>query len=137
TGATNGYILNVFNAGADPDVDTPVYTENIPSGTLTATASPLLPQTMYDAYLMADCDTNGLSNAVFLSFETDIAPPVCGGTYADSGGASGSYSPDESTTTTITPDIPGDVVTVTFTYVDIESSSGSGNQDGCWDFLTV
>ena len=137
SGAANGYILSVFNAGDDPDVDTPVYTENVPSGTLTATAMPLVPEMMYDAYLIADCDTNGMSNAVSLSFETDITPPVCGGIYVDTGGASGEYSPNESTTTTITPDVPGDVVTVTFTYVDIETSVGGGNQDGCWDFLTV
>ncbi|GGG46136.1 T9SS type A sorting domain-containing protein [Bizionia arctica] len=134
--ATNGYVLNVFNAGDDPDVDSPVYTENIPSGTLTATATPLMPQTMYDVYLMADCDTS-VSNSVSLSFETDIAPPVCGGTYADVGGATGPYLPSENTTTTISPDVSGDVVTVTFTYVDIESSTGVGTQDGCWDYLTV
>lgn len=137
TGASNGYIFSVFNAGDDPLTDTPVYTENIASGTLTATATPLMAQTMYDAYITADCDTNGLSNAISLTFETDIAPPVCGGTYADLGGATGPYLPNENTTTTITPDNPGDVVTVTFTYVDIESSTGTGTQDGCWDFLTV
>ncbi|HLV39036.1 T9SS type A sorting domain-containing protein [Xanthomarina sp.] len=137
TGATNGYVLNVFTSGSDPDVDSPVYTENIPSGTLTATASPLAPQTIYDAYISADCDDDGMSNAIKKSFETEVAPPVCGGTYADAGGASGPYLPNENTVTTITPDVSGDVVTVTFTYVDIESSTGSGNQGGCWDFLTV
>ncbi|MCX7549717.1 T9SS type A sorting domain-containing protein [Xanthomarina sp. F2636L] len=136
-GATNGYVLSVFNAGDDPDVDTPVYTENIPSGTLTATATPLMAQTMYDAYLTADCDTDGMSNSVSVSFETDIAPPVCGGMFSDLGGNTGPYLPNENTVTTITPDVSGDVVTVTFTYVDIETSSGSGNQDGCWDYLTV
>ncbi|HAI17476.1 MAG TPA: hypothetical protein DCM10_05340, partial [Xanthomarina gelatinilytica] len=98
TGASIGYIFSVFNAGDDPLTDTPVYTENIASGTLTATATPLMAQTMYDAYITADCDTNGLSNAISLTFETDIAPPVCGGTYADLGGATGPYLPNENTT---------------------------------------
>jgi len=137
-GATNGYVLNVFNAGDDPDVDTPVYTENIPSGTLTATATPLSSDATYDAYLNADCDTDGTSNAVLVTFITEIAPPVCGGVYLDSGGVAGDYSNDEIITTTATPDVPGDVVTVTFTYVDIEATAvGVGSQDGCWDFLTV
>jgi hypothetical protein len=88
-GATNGYILNVFSAGDNPDVDAPIYTETIPSGTLTATATPLMPKTSYDAYVMADCDANGMSNAVSITFTTDIAPPVCGGTYVDTGGVEG------------------------------------------------
>ncbi len=137
-GATNGYILNVFSAGDDPDVDTPVYTENISSGTLTATATPLMSETGYDAYLMADCDTNGMSNAVSVSFETGITPPTCGGTYVDTGGAEAGYSNNENITTTITPTVAGDVVTATFTYVDIEVSTGGlGPENGCWDFLTV
>jgi len=134
--ATNGYVLSVFDAGADPDVDTPVYTENIPSGTLTATATPLMSDSMFDAYIMADCNAS-MSNTVSLSFETEITPPACGGTYVDTGGDSGNYSDSEVITTTITPDVSGDVVTVTFTYVDIESSTGDGTQEGCWDFLTV
>ncbi|MFD2823614.1 T9SS type A sorting domain-containing protein [Lacinutrix iliipiscaria] len=137
-GAANGYILSVFNAGDDPDVDTPVYTESIPSGTLTATATPLSPDSMFDAYLVADCDTEGLSNAVSVSFETELTPPACGGTYTDTGGSGGDYMPSENITTTITPDVVGEVVTVTFTYVDIEASAfGDGTQEGCWDFLTV
>ena len=137
-GATSGYILNVYNSGDDPDTATPVYTENIPDGTLTATATGLDPVMIYDAYLTADCDTNGLSNAVSLTFETDIAPPVCGGTYVDTGGTAADYLNDENITTTITPIVPGEVVTVTFTYVDIEANAGGvGTQDGCWDFLTV
>ena len=65
-------------------------------------------------------------------------PPVgCGDVYYDEGGVDGDYLPGESTVTTISPDVAGDAVTVTFTYVDIESSTGTGTQDGCWDFLTI
>ena len=135
--ASNGYVLEVFTENSDPEVDSPIYTENIPFGILTTTASPLNPQTIYDVYLTADCDVDGLSNYIVKSFETDVAPPICGGIFSDSGGASGSYLPNETIITTITPNISSDVVTVTFTYVDIETSSGNGNQDGCWDYLTV
>src|SRR5690606_862760 len=54
-----------------------------------------------------------------------------------SGGVSGNYSANESTTTTIAPDVSGEAVTVTFTYVDIETSTENGAQDGCWDYLTI
>ena len=39
--ATTGYIVNVFVAGDDPTIDIPVYTENVATGTLTATATGL------------------------------------------------------------------------------------------------
>lgn len=136
--AANGYVLNVFSAGADPDVDTPVFSENIPSGTLTATATALMSETGYDAYLMADCAISGMSNVVSVSFETEITPPACGEAYLDTGGEDGGYSINENITTTILPDVAGDLVTATFTYVDIEVSTGGlGPQSGCWDFLTV
>ncbi len=68
--ATNGYILSVFEAGVDPNTGTEVYTENVPSGTTTATATGLVGSTNYDAYLTADCDTDGFSNDLMLSFAT-------------------------------------------------------------------
>lgn len=69
----------------------------------------------------------------------------CGGLFVDSGGISApgdapvdtGYQNNENLTFTILPDNPGEVVTVTFTYVDIETAGGTGVQDGCWDFLTV
>ena len=68
---------------------------------------------------------------------TCIEPPACDGIYVDSGNVSGNYSSDELTTTTISPDVAGEAVTITFTYVDIETSTTTGIQDGCWDFLTI
>ena len=74
-------------------------------------------------------------------WSADIAcfvPPVgCGDTYYDEGGVDGDYLANETTVTTVSPEVAGDVVTVTFTYVDIESATGTGSQDGCWDYLTV
>jgi hypothetical protein len=135
--AVNGYTLNVFDAGADPLVDTAVYSEVLAVGIITATATGLMGDSGYDAYLVSDCDVNGLSSENALSFTTPFPPAVCGGLFLDSGGSAGNYSPGESTVTTITPDVTGEAVTVTFTYVDIESTAGNGSQEGCWDFLTV
>ena len=137
--ATNGYILSVFNLGADPMVDMPVFTEMIAAGVTTGIATGLTEDTLYDAYITADCgDVNGTSNTIMTTagtaFEVDES---CGGVYLDSGGLSSGYSANEEITTTIMPDEEGEVVTVTFTYVDIETAGGGGVQDGCWDFLTV
>ncbi|MDA9846545.1 gliding motility-associated C-terminal domain-containing protein [Flavobacteriaceae bacterium] len=63
-----------------------------------------------------------------VSCEDAPEPPSCGETIFDSGGANGNYSDDESTTVTVFPDNPGDVVTFTFLSFDIESG---------FDFLTV
>ncbi|WP_341199320.1 T9SS type A sorting domain-containing protein [Croceibacter atlanticus] len=135
--ANNGYIFSVFNEGADPTTATPVYTENIPAGTLTATATGLSDTTIYDAYITADCDADGLSASDSVTFETNFPDPACDGTFSDSGGVDGNYSSSEVTTTTITPDNVGDAVTITFTYVDIETATAAGSQDGCWDFMTI
>ncbi|PNQ73820.1 hypothetical protein C1T31_05675 [Hanstruepera neustonica] len=62
---------------------------------------------------------------------------VCGGIYVDSGGVLGNYSTNELRTTTISPDVAGEAVTITFTYVDIESSSFGNGTNSCWDFLTI
>jgi hypothetical protein len=132
--AVNGYTLSVFDAGADPTIDTAVYTEAVAAGIVTATATGLAIDSGYDAYLVSDCDTNGLSQENLLSFTTPFPAPECGGLFLDSGGSAGNYQPNELTVTTITPDVPGEAVTVTFTYVDIEVGGPNG---GCWDFLTV
>ena len=49
------------------------------------------------------------------------APPGCGDTVYDTGGASGDYSSNEDYTRTYTPDTPGDLVTLDFTIVDLEN----------------
>src|SRR5690606_9947114 len=53
--------------------------------------------------------------------------PVCGGVFLDSGGDTGSYSNNETGTTTIYPFEAGGTVTTTFTMFDVASG----------DFLTV
>ena len=59
----NGYIWEVFNAGDDPDVDTPVSTGTVGSGVSTVNADGLTELTDYDFYVTTDCGaTDGLSS---------------------------------------------------------------------------
>jgi len=62
----------------------------------------------------------------------------CGEPWFDSGGETGVYANNELTTTTFCPDVEGEIVTLTFNYVDIETNGfGVGIQGGCWDFIEV
>ena len=61
SGATNGYILEVYNQGDDPEVDSPVATETVGAGVTTGNVSGLSPNTTYEAYVISDCGTDGLS----------------------------------------------------------------------------
>ncbi len=126
--ATNGYIWFVFENGADPLVDTPVATGVTPAGETFATATALNPTTLYDFYVQADCDTDGLSTlAGPITFETAIALPACGGPFYDTGGPNGNYNNNADETWTITPQA-GEAVTVIFTAFDVEAN---------WDALYV
>lgn len=127
--AGNGYVWYVFEEGADPITATPVATGTTPSGTTTATATGLTNGMSYDFYVVADCDTDGLSNlAGPITFTTEITPPACGGKFYDNGGPTGDYANSSNDTTTINPDVTGDVVTVTFTSFNVEAT---------WDALYV
>ena len=87
------------------------------------TFTALLPDTCYDFYVKAVCsptDSSTLSNST--SATTQLTPPVCGDIYTDNGGAAGDYLASSNVTTTICPTIPGELVTVTFTSFDTESS---------------
>ncbi|WP_178985795.1 CUB domain-containing protein [Winogradskyella helgolandensis] len=73
---------------------------------------------------ISDGDTN-----VGEGWEADItcdpppAPPTCGETFYDNGGATGNYVANESQVTNIFADTPGDIITVTFTTFDTESGN--------------
>ncbi|WP_179319140.1 CUB domain-containing protein [Winogradskyella helgolandensis] len=73
---------------------------------------------------ISDGDTN-----VGAGWEADItcdpppAPPTCGETFYDNGGATGNYVANESQVLNIFADTPGDIVTVTFTAFDTESGN--------------
>lgn len=127
--ASNGYIWYVFEQGANPMTDTPVATGTTPAGTTNATATGLVNATSYDFYVVADCDTDGLSAyAGPVNFSTVITPPACGGKFYDTGGPDANYDNNENITTVISPDAPGDFVTVTFNTFNVESG---------WDALYV
>lgn len=102
------------------------------------TATGLVGDNNYEFYVQTDCGLDGVSSwAGPFSYATSYVavPPACGGVFLDSGGNSGTYSASESSSWTITPDNSGDVVTITFTYVDLEANTFGGN--GCYDFLTI
>ncbi len=124
--ASSGYIWYVFEAGDNPITDSPIATGTTPSGTTTANATGLSGGLSYDFYVVADCDSDGLSQlAGPVAFAT---PPACGGKFYDTGGPSGDYEPNANVTTTISPDNVGDKVTVTFTAFNTEAG---------WDALYV
>lgn len=127
--ASNGYVWYVFEQGADPMTATAVATGTTPSGTTMATATGLQNAMSYDFYVVADCAADGLSSyAGPVTFGTLITPPACGGKFYDTGGPDGNYGNNENVTTVISPDVPGDFVTVTFTSFNVEAS---------WDALYV
>ena len=74
--ATNGYIIEVYLAGADPDVDPTEFTGTTAAGETTIAITGLMPDTAYDVYVTADCDANGESDAVSSSFSTLPSPPA-------------------------------------------------------------
>ncbi|MEH6766040.1 MAG: hypothetical protein V7655_16190, partial [Aequorivita antarctica] len=124
--ATSGYIWYVFDQGANPVTDTPVATGTTPAGTTTATATGLAGGFSYDFYVVADCNSDGLSQyAGPITFAT---PPACGGKFYDTGGAGGDYQNGENITTIISPENAGELVTVTFTAFEVEAT---------WDALYV
>gem|GEM_PF-3009831 len=90
------------------------------TGVANATANPfavtgLTSSTAYDVYVRADC-SNAFTGPV--SFTTAAS---CGDTIYDTGGPTGNYSANESYTVTYFPDTAGNVVTLNFTLVDLET----------------
>lgn len=80
--------------------------------------------TAYDYYVQANCGGSTSAWAGPYSFTTS---PGCGSSWQDPGGA-GNYGSNLDVTTTVCPDTPGEVVTVTFTSFATESG---------WDFLDI
>ncbi|WP_405369465.1 fibronectin type III domain-containing protein [Nonlabens sp. Asnod2-A12] len=93
----------------------------VPTDVVTSTAylaTGLSTATAYDFYVRADC---GNGTSVFtgpLSFTTTAA---CGDIIYDTGGSTGNYQNSESYTITYLPDNAGDLVTLDFTLVDLET----------------
>ncbi|MDT8347032.1 MAG: hypothetical protein RQ756_04465, partial [Flavobacteriaceae bacterium] len=92
----------------------------------TANLSGLTTSTDYSFYVRADCGPDGFSNwSGPFTFTTAIG---CGGTFVDNGGIAGNYLANSDEITTICPDTPGELVTVTFTSFQTETN---------WDALYV
>ncbi|MEO1433950.1 MAG: CUB domain-containing protein, partial [Bacteroidota bacterium] len=106
----------------------------VPVTGLTADFNGLMFGTFYEFYITTICGADMSAQVGPLSLGT---PPGCGGSFFDTGGPGGNYSDFENYSTTICPDNPGDVVTLTFTFVDIETAGTGGNFNGCWDFIEI
>lgn len=65
---------------------------------------------------------------IFSSLFSSYSQSLCGGTFTDSGGVSGNYLNDENNTYLLCPNNTGEVVTVNFTYFNLENN---------YDFLKV
>ena len=93
----------------------------------------LLPNTAYKFYVRARCTTGFASpwSVASANFTTNVAPPVCGGNFVDSGGTTGNYGDNAvNLTTVICPTVLSgpDAVTVTFTAFNTQAAT---------DILTV
>ena len=114
--------VNGWEVIATPSVGTPIVYPQY-SGALPFIATGLSPNTTYTYQVRAICTTGFSSpwSAVSASFTTQVAPPVCGGNFVDSGGIAANYANNANVTTTICPTNPGDLVTVTFTSFNTEN----------------
>lgn len=61
TDATLGFNWEVYTSPSDPSVDTPVASGNVGFGVTTANVTGLMADTVYDFYVVSDCDANGTS----------------------------------------------------------------------------
>ncbi len=111
-----------------PDASTTGYQTSTTN--INALLNGLSPDTCYDIYVRDECAVDDFSLWIGIpGITTQIAPPVCGGTFTDPGGATNNYVNSENYTVTICPIIPGEQVTVTFTFFDTED-----NFDGLYVF---
>jgi hypothetical protein len=134
-------LLNWFQAGLIDVWDIEVVENgSMPTGTPTISGITENPYTVtdldsgtdYDFYLRGHCENEGeFTNWVGpVSFTTASG---CGDSFFDSGGPNGQYQNNEQETFIFCPDTPGDLVTLNFIFVDVETCcdnlaiySGSG-----------
>lgn len=69
--AVGGYTYSVFEENADPNTATPVFTNTTTA--LTGTATGLIEDTSYDAYVVSLCDNNNISDvSLVINFTTSV-----------------------------------------------------------------
>lgn len=68
--ATDGYTVDVFLEGADPNTDTPVASVSVGAGVNNATVNGLTPDTSYDVYVTSDCGDGNITMGGGLNFST-------------------------------------------------------------------
>ena len=101
-------------------------TFNATSGTYTPAAGSTTSVFSYTINANLSCPSD--SSIASIIVQSCIQGPVCGDTFTDPAGATVNYASNSDYTVTICPTIPGDVVTVTFTSFNTEST---------WDGLYV
>jgi uncharacterized repeat protein (TIGR01451 family) len=93
------------------------------------TLTGLLASSCYTFYVRAVCSETSKSNwSIGANFCTQVAPPVCGGLFVDTGGPTANYPNSADNTYTICPTNPGEIVSVVFNSFDVEAT---------WDALYV
>ncbi|WP_309613210.1 CUB domain-containing protein [Flavobacterium sp.] len=101
-------------------VPTAATTGWVPASTNPFALTGLFPNTCYTIYVRGNCGTDGVSDwSSSVTITTQIAPPVCGGNFLDSG-VLGNYANNSNIATLICPSSLTDKVTVTFTSFDTE-----------------
>lgn len=71
TTAINGYTVGIFEAGADQDVDTPIFVQTVTADFTTVTVTELEHLTSYDVYVAAHCGTEEPAISDVVTFTTD------------------------------------------------------------------
>lgn len=69
--AVDGYIVNVYEEGADTDTDTAVFTETVAAGVTTVDVTGLESLTSYDVYVISDCGNGETAVSDVVTFTTD------------------------------------------------------------------
>src|SRR5690625_7416822 len=71
TSASDGYIIDVFEEGANPNVDTPIFSDTVGAGVTTVQATGLTPGTDFDVYVTSDCGGGDTATSTAVTFTTD------------------------------------------------------------------